>query len=97
MRASLTLITSRPRFENPLCAQTDPEIFFPEEDEDGKPLARNATSYAEAKAVCRACDHRDACAVWAIKNESQGFWGGLSPAQRRQIRRRFNIKLENPY
>lgn len=97
MLSDLVLLSKRPNFDNPLCAQTDPNIFFPEEDEEGNPIASNATTYADAKAICKRCDHMNECASWAIRNETQGFWGGMSPAQRRTARKRLNIRLQNPY
>jgi hypothetical protein len=97
MLTELVLLSKKPRFENPLCAQVDPELFFPDEDEDGRPIPSNNYTYAEAKGVCSRCSHINECASWAIRNEPLGFWGGLSPLQRREARKRFNIKLQNPY
>ena len=95
------VLGKRPSFDNPLCAQVDPEIFFPDdEDDDRIPTRRvvaNQSTYDEAKVVCKACDHIIECAEYAIRHEPQGFWGGLSPYQRRTARRRLNIRLENPY
>lgn len=62
-----------------LCAQTDPEAFFPEK----------GGSTREAKAVCAACPVREACLAWAIKtNQPHGVWGGLSEKERRKLRSR---------
>lgn len=91
------LIQKRPQFENPLCAQVDPEIFFPDEEDDSANFVANSFTYTDAKKVCDMCEYRVECASWAIKNEPYGFWGGLSPAQRRTIRKKLNIRLQNPY
>jgi hypothetical protein len=40
-----------------------------------------------ASSICRKCTHIVECADWAIKNELFGFWGGLSPKDRTNIRR----------
>lgn len=42
----------------------------------------------EAKALCAACPIRAACAEHAIRHgETDGIWGGLTPAERRTRRR----------
>jgi len=59
-----------------LCAQTDPDAFFPEPGESAEP----------AKRVCRGCDVRPACLTYALEhNESHGVWGGLSAPERRRL------------
>jgi WhiB family redox-sensing transcriptional regulator len=55
--------------ERALCAQTDPEAFFPEK----------GGSTREAKKVCLACDVRGECLEYALANDERfGIWGGLS-------------------
>jgi hypothetical protein len=62
-----------------LCAQTDPELFFPEKG--GSP--------APAKRVCRVCPVRLPCLAFALAgDERHGVWGGLSERERRRVRRR---------
>jgi WhiB family redox-sensing transcriptional regulator len=59
-----------------LCAQADPEAFFPEK----------GGSNADAKRICARCPIRLRCLEVAIANNySDGVWGGLSPRQRRAI------------
>jgi WhiB family redox-sensing transcriptional regulator len=61
-----------------LCAQTDPEAFFPEK----------GGSTREAKKVCRSCEVRAECLEYALKHEERfGIWGGLSERERRQMKR----------
>lgn len=61
-----------------LCAQTDPEAFFPEK----------GGSSREAKAVCATCDVRAECLEYALANDERfGIWGGLSERERRRLRR----------
>ena len=68
-----------PRFEQPaLCAETDPEVFFP--DKGGETGA--------AKSVCRRCKAREECLAWAIEHDEHGVWGGTSRIQRLRIQRR---------
>ena len=65
--------------ERALCAQTDPEAFFPEK----------GGSTREAKRVCLSCDVRDDCLESALMNDERfGIWGGLSERERRKLKKR---------
>jgi WhiB family redox-sensing transcriptional regulator len=65
--------------ERALCAQTDPEAFFPEK----------GGSTREAKKVCTGCDVRGECLEYALDNDERfGIWGGLSERERRKLKRR---------
>jgi len=65
--------------ERALCAQTDPEAFFPEK----------GGSTREAKKVCASCDVRSECLDYALANDERfGIWGGLSERERRKLKRR---------
>ena len=62
-----------------LCAQTDPEAFFPEK----------GGSTRDAKRVCEACPVSGQCLDYAMSNDEKfGIWGGLSERERRRLRRR---------
>jgi WhiB family transcriptional regulator, redox-sensing transcriptional regulator len=64
--------------ERALCAQTDPEAFFPEK----------GGSTREAKRICQGCEVRDACLDYALANDERfGIWGGLSERERRRLKR----------
>ena len=64
--------------ERALCAQTDPEAFFPEK----------GGSTREAKRICLGCDVKDACLEYALANDERfGIWGGLSERERRRLKR----------
>jgi WhiB family redox-sensing transcriptional regulator len=43
---------------------------------------------ADAIKMCEGCPVKEPCKDWAIKYEEHGVWGGLTPAQRRTLRRR---------
>lgn len=59
-----------------LCAQTDPEAFFPEKGE----------STEQAKKVCAVCKVQENCLAYALSNDEKfGVWGGLSESELRQI------------
>ena len=65
--------------ERALCAQTDPEAFFPEK----------GGSTREAKKVCVSCEVRVECLDYALENDERfGIWGGLSERERRKLKRR---------
>ena len=65
--------------ERALCAQTDPEAFFPEK----------GGSTREAKKVCLSCDVRVECLEYALQcDERFGIWGGLSERERRRLKKR---------
>ncbi|GMA88423.1 hypothetical protein GCM10025868_36730 [Angustibacter aerolatus] len=64
--------------ERALCAQTDPEAFFPEK----------GGSTREAKKVCVSCDVRSECLEYALANDERfGIWGGLSERERRRLKK----------
>lgn len=61
-----------------LCAQTDPDAFFPEK----------GGSTAAAKRTCVQCPVRERCLAYAMEHgERYGIWGGLSDRERRRLRR----------
>ncbi len=65
--------------ERALCAQTDPEAFFPEK----------GGSTREAKKVCLSCDVRVECLESALHSDERfGIWGGLSERERRRLKKR---------
>jgi WhiB family transcriptional regulator, redox-sensing transcriptional regulator len=65
--------------ERALCAQTDPEAFFPEK----------GGSTREAKQICASCEVRAECLEYALAfDERFGIWGGLSERERRRLKRR---------
>ena len=61
-----------------LCAQTDPEAFFPEK----------GGSTREAKKICIGCEVKSECLEFALaRDERFGIWGGMSERERRRLRR----------
>jgi WhiB family transcriptional regulator, redox-sensing transcriptional regulator len=66
---------SRDWVEDALCAQTDPEIFFPEK----------GGSTQDAKKVCEKCNVRSTCHASAeYHKEGFGVWGELSKMDRKR-------------
>lgn len=63
--------------ERARCAETDPEIFFPNKGE----------STRDAKKICFACEVRAACLAYALERPDLfGVWGGKSYKERVRIR-----------
>jgi len=61
-----------------LCAQVDPELFYPEAGESNR----------EAKRVCGGCEVRVKCLAYALAHRERfGVWGGLSERERRRMHR----------
>lgn len=72
--------------EQGLCAQTDPELFFP--DKGG--------STRDAKRVCQACPIRSQCLEYAFAHDERwGIWGGTSPRERRKLKKRADVMAES--
>jgi WhiB family redox-sensing transcriptional regulator len=64
--------------ERALCAQTDPEAFFPEK----------GGSTRDAKKVCVGCEVRSECLEYALQHDERfGIWGGLSERERRKFKK----------
>ena len=64
--------------ERALCAETDPEAFFPEK----------GGSSREAKRICSECPVRIECLNYALRrDERYGVWGGMSERERRRLKR----------
>jgi len=62
-----------------LCAQTDPEAFFPEK----------GGSTRDAKKICASFEVKAQCLDYALANDERfGIWGGLSERERRKLRKR---------
>lgn len=63
-----------------VCAQTDPDLFFPEK----------GGSTRQAKKVCLGCPVRQRCLDWAMRPEHEerfGIWGGKSERERSRMAR----------
>ena len=61
-----------------LCAQTDPEAFFPEK----------GGSTRDAKRTCSGCEVKAQCLEYALENDERfGIWGGLSERERRKLKK----------
>lgn len=63
-----------------LCAETDPEAFFPE------PNNKAGNQTALAKKICARCDVKEDCLDYALEHRiGHGLWGGKSAHERARI------------
>ena len=61
-----------------VCAQTDPEAFYPADGQSATGAVR----------VCQACPVRAECLEYALRHDERfGVWGGMTEQQRRRLRR----------
>lgn len=66
--------------DSALCAQADPETFFP-------PRV-GALANVEAKRICNRCPVQTECLRYAVERpDLAGIWGGTSERQRKDLRR----------
>lgn len=73
------------------CAGIPKDWFYPKsqmDEEDKDNLART-------RAICQQCAIITECHEHAIRHEEFGFWAGLSPRQRRALRRANKIPFES--
>jgi len=79
---SIDILANAQLWEDANCLSTDPDLFF----EPGL--------ITSAKAVCSDCPIRTQCADYALKNQLEGVWGGLSDADRKTIRKTINATIK---
>jgi len=68
-----------------LCAQIDPEIWFP--------TAKKQTG-AMAKKYCRSCPWLVRCREYAVQVDVVGIWGATNEKERSRMRKKQKIKVE---
>lgn len=61
-----------------LCAQVDPELFFPD----------SLSTINKAKRICGQCHLKDPCLKFALEHDEHfGIWGGVTAAEREKMAR----------
>jgi len=75
--------TNAPFFDgSQVCAQVDPELFFPENAAEGPVKLR------QVRPICNACEFKLPCLEYALSDwEIQGIWAGTTDKERRIMRR----------
>lgn len=82
-RAFLQLAEKIKETQTPVCMETDPDAWFPEQGGGLMPDTR------KAKKLCQQCPAQKECLNYAlVANEQYGIWGGLAPRERAQLRRK---------
>lgn len=78
-----------PRFtgEEP-CTQIGVENFFMDPTHFGIWAAKNI------QPICAACPMQAECLEWGLRHEEHGWWGGYSPRERHDMRRRRGVELK---
>lgn len=59
-----------------VCAEHDPELFFPGKGQSSRP----------ARALCAECPFARECLAYALTHQVRGVWGGTSFKEREEIR-----------
>lgn len=79
LNAATAVVSGGPSWRvSAVCAQVDPELFFP----------AKGVSALPAKRVCAGCPVRAECLVEAlVRGEEFGVWGGLTVRELRVVRR----------
>lgn len=74
-----------------LCAEIDPELWFPSVENGRVQASYEAAGYA--KSVCARCPISLACLLTALHNkEEYGIWGGATPRERKAIKTKAQAK-----
>lgn len=71
-----------------LCAQTDPDLWFP--------TAVNQTGRL-AKSLCLKCPWVEECLTYALHYDVVGIWGGTTDKERSRLRKQMKIEAEPLY
>lgn len=81
------IVNHQPWTAEALCAQVDPEFFFPEQGGSTK----------EAKAICARCEVAQECLQMALDTDERfGVYGGKSERERRDMKPRRCRECDEP-
>lgn len=87
---NLPFMLTAPRFDDPECAKEDSNFFFPESNIEWE------HRLPQLRQICGRCVHQAECLEYALTNkETDGFWGGKTPNERRLILNKGEIKKSN--
>lgn len=81
-------------FDSPLCSQIGGDLFFFSDSDDPQQPDNNAINLKESKKICKSCVHIVECAEWGLRHESYGIWGGMSPKELAEVRKKRKIPLK---
>jgi hypothetical protein len=83
--------------ESAACDGMDTNFFYPVGEDNEDNLWAKDNVYPQLRKICEECDVLEKCRDWAIKHEEYGFWGGMSTYERRKYRKKYAIRLEQPW
>ena len=63
-----------------LCAQVDPELFFPNTAGEANRVKKIV------KKLCSSCEFQTLCLEYALDNDVLGIWGGMLDSERMRIK-----------
>jgi WhiB family redox-sensing transcriptional regulator len=73
-------LTQNKWLDKALCAQVDPELFFPAKGD--------SYTAREARIICLRCPVQKQCLEYALRhNEQFGVWGGMTERERRRVKK----------
>lgn len=72
------------------CADMDTQEFYYENEDKMKTYRHNQ----KAKQICNDCFFLAECLTWGVYEEQHGIWGGTTPLERANIRKKLNIKID---
>lgn len=70
-------------YEEALCASHPIDLWFPQTGHDS----------VKAKKICGRCPSLESCRDYGLKHEEHGIWGGLTPVERNEIRKKRGLHL----
>lgn len=74
---------SEPWMVDAVCAQVDPELWFPPKSGTSQPAKRICNGFKGSPA----CPVRDECLTFALRHDERfGVWGGMSERERNRVK-----------
>jgi WhiB family redox-sensing transcriptional regulator len=83
-------VSEVPDWSDALCAQVDPELFFPKAEGNQRLVIESA------KAICKECDLITECLTYALKHKYEGIWGGTTVMERQAMRKKAGRMRKSP-
>jgi hypothetical protein len=84
-------MATAPYFDNTqLCAQTDPELFFP--DVTKQKILNYKETTDKAKSVCVKCHFIEPCLEYALQHDVHGVWAATGAKDRERMREKLGIE-----
>lgn len=73
------------------CRQVDPDLYYPSTFNAVPRMTRQLMD-----GLCNACHAREACLLWALHHERDGYWAGTTPEDRYRLRKQMRIQVQVP-